>query len=69
MYRLSSAVYVKKELSVGCNVKCFLISARIAKLTKGAFFYNRCGFGTDSANVIAREVIKLAEKYKKEHGC
>ncbi len=24
---------------------------------------------TDSANVIAREVIKLAEKYKKEHGC
>ena len=24
---------------------------------------------TDSANVIAKEVIKLAEKYKKEHGC
>ena len=24
---------------------------------------------TDSANVIAKEVIKLAEQYKKEHGC
>ncbi len=24
---------------------------------------------TDSANVIAKEVIKLAEKYKEEHGC
>ena len=24
---------------------------------------------TDSANIIAKEVIKLAEKYKKEHGC
>ncbi|MBQ8443695.1 MAG: undecaprenyldiphospho-muramoylpentapeptide beta-N-acetylglucosaminyltransferase [Bacteroides sp.] len=24
---------------------------------------------TDSANVIAKEVIKLAENYKKEHGC
>lgn len=24
---------------------------------------------TDSANVIAKEVIKLGEKYKKEHGC
>lgn len=24
---------------------------------------------TDSANVIAREVIQLAEKYIKEHGC
>ena len=24
---------------------------------------------TDSANVIAKEVIKLAKKYKKEHGC
>lgn len=24
---------------------------------------------TDSANVIAKEVLKLAEKYKKEHGC
>ena len=23
----------------------------------------------DSANVIAREVLKLAEKYQKEHGC
>ena len=23
----------------------------------------------DSANVIAKEVLKLAEKYKKEHGC
>ena len=24
---------------------------------------------TDSANIIAKEVIKLAEKYKEEHGC
>ena len=24
---------------------------------------------TDSANIIAKEVIKLAKKYKKEHGC
>jgi UDP-N-acetylglucosamine--N-acetylmuramyl-(pentapeptide) pyrophosphoryl-undecaprenol N-acetylglucosamine transferase len=24
---------------------------------------------SDSANVIAKEVIKLAEKYKEEHGC
>ena len=24
---------------------------------------------TDSANIIAKEVIKLAEKYQKEHGC
>ena len=24
---------------------------------------------TDSANVIAKEVLKLAEKYKEEHGC
>ena len=24
---------------------------------------------TDSANVIAKEVIKLAQKYKEEHGC
>jgi ATP-dependent helicase/DNAse subunit B len=24
---------------------------------------------TDSANVIAKEVIKLAKKYKEEHGC
>lgn len=24
---------------------------------------------TDSANIIAKEVIKLAEKYKREHGC
>ena len=24
---------------------------------------------TDSANIIAKEVIKLAKKYKEEHGC
>ena len=24
---------------------------------------------TDSANVIAKEVIRLAEKYREEHGC
>jgi UDP-N-acetylglucosamine--N-acetylmuramyl-(pentapeptide) pyrophosphoryl-undecaprenol N-acetylglucosamine transferase len=65
----NAALYVKdvdaKNLLLGKAIEAVNQSEVLKNLSKNiaalAF--------TDSANVIAKEVIKLAEKYKKEHGC
>ena len=55
----SSLLYLDKAIeAVGQPQLLKNLSKNIAEL---AF--------TDSANVIAKEVIKLAKKYKEEHGC
>ena len=65
----NAALYVKdmeaKELLLDKAIEAVkqpdLLKNLSKNITERAF--------TDSANIIAKEVIKLAEKYKEEHGC
>lgn len=65
----NAALYVKDA-----NAKEELIDKAIQTVNQPGLLNNlsinigKLAF-TDSANIIAKEVIKLAEKYKKEHGC
>ena len=65
----NAALYVKDT-----NAKEELIDKAIQTVNQPGLLNNlsinigKLAF-TDSANIIAKEVIKLAEKYKKEHGC
>jgi UDP-N-acetylglucosamine--N-acetylmuramyl-(pentapeptide) pyrophosphoryl-undecaprenol N-acetylglucosamine transferase len=65
----NAAIYVKdaeaKEKLIGKAIESVNQPQLLNNLSK-----NIAGLAfTDSANVIAKEVIKLAEKYQKEHGC
>ena len=64
-----AALYVKdaeaKELLIDQAIQAVNQPELLTQLSK-----NIAGLAfTDSANTIAKEVIKLAEKYQKEHGC
>ena len=65
----NAALYVKDE-----NAKDMLINKAIETVSQMDLLENlskniaKLAF-TDSANVIAAEVIKAAKKYKNEHGC
>ena len=65
----NAALYVKdmdaRTLLIGKAIEAVNQSELLKNLSKNIA---ELAF-TDSANVIAKEVIKLAEKYKKEHGC
>ncbi len=65
----NAALYVKdaeaKELLVDKAIETVNHPALLKNLSTNI---SKLAF-TDSANVIAKEVIKLAEQYKKEHGC
>ena len=65
----NAAIYVKD-----IEAKNLLINKAIETVNQSELLNNlsnnisKLAF-TDSANVIAREVIKLAEQYKRDHGC
>lgn len=65
----NAALYVKdaeaKELLIDKAIETVNHPALLKNLSTNI---SKLAF-TDSANVIAKEVIKLAEQYKKEHGC
>ena len=65
----NAALYVKdadaKELLLDKAIEAVNQSELLKNLSKNIA---ELAF-TDSANVIAKEVIKLAQKYKEEHGC
>ncbi len=65
----NAALYVKdmeaKELLLDKAIKAVKQPDLLKNLSKNI---TELAF-TDSANIIAKEVIKLAEKYKEEHGC
>ena len=65
---------VKIAISILILTKNLLINKAIETVNQSELLNNlsnnisKLAF-TDSANVIAREVIKLAEQYKRDHGC